>query len=260
MLNKIDEKILIEIAQKAGEAILEIYNSDNFGVEIKEDKSPLTKADKAANDVIVTGLEKHYPEIPILSEESKEIAYKDRKNWEYFWLVDPLDGTKEFIKQNGEFTVNIALIHNGEPILGVIDLPVKSTTYFARKGEDKCAYKIENGVKSTISAKAPTGDTCVVMASRSHLNEDTQNFVDQQKEKFPNIEFVSAGSSLKFCFVAEGKANMYPRFAPTMEWDTGAGQVIAECAGATVINAKTQKPLKYNKENLLNPYFLVSAL
>lgn len=259
MLNKIDEKIMIDIAQKAGVAILEIYNSEDFGVEIKEDKSPLTKADKAANDVIVAGLEKYYPEIPILSEEIKETPYNERKDWEYFWLVDPLDGTKEFIKQNGEFTVNIALIHNGEPVLGVIDLPVKSTTYFARKGENKTCYKVEEGVKSTIKAIKPTGDTCIVMASRSHLNEDTQNFVDSQKETYPNIEFVSAGSSLKFCFIAEGKANMYPRYAPTMEWDTGAGQVIAECAGATVVEAKTGKPLRYNKENLLNPYFLVKA-
>lgn len=259
MLNKIDEKVMIEIAQKAGEAILEIYNSEDFGVEIKADKSPLTKADKAANDVIVAGLEKYYPEIPILSEEIKETPYAERKDWEYFWLVDPLDGTKEFIKQNGEFTVNIALIHNGAPVLGVIDLPVKNTTYFARKGDNKCAYKIEEGKKSDIKAIKPTGDTCVVMASRSHLNEDTQKFVDAQKTQYPNIEFVSAGSSLKFCFVAEGKANMYPRFAPTMEWDTGAGQVIAECAGASVVQAETGEPLCYNKENLLNPYFLVKV-
>lgn len=259
MLEKIDEKILIEIAQKAGEAILEIYNSENFEVEIKEDKSPLTAADKASNDVIVQGLEKYYSEIPILSEESKEVAYEERKNWEYFWLVDPLDGTKEFIKKNGEFTVNIALIHNGEPVLGVIDLPVKNTTYFARKNVNHCAYKIENGKKSDIKVSPAEGDTCIIMASRSHLNDDTQNFVDTQREKFENIEFVSAGSSLKFCFVAEGKANMYPRYAPTMEWDTGAGQVIAECAGAKVIQAETGEPLKYNKENLLNPYFLVNT-
>ncbi|MCL4117309.1 UNVERIFIED_CONTAM: hypothetical protein GTU68_031540 [Idotea baltica] len=259
MINKIDEKVLIEIAQDAGKAILEIYNSDDFGVEIKEDKSPLTAADKAANDVIVKGLEKHYPEIPILSEEMKEVEYEVRKNWEYFWLVDPLDGTKEFIKRNGEFTVNIALIHNGEPILGVIDLPVKTTTYFARKGDNKCSYKVDKNGKSDIKVKPADGDTCIIMASRSHLNEETQNFVDEQKKRFENIEFVSAGSSLKFCFIAEGKANMYPRFAPTMEWDTGAGQVIAECAGATVINKETGKPLQYNKENLLNPYFLVNT-
>ena len=249
----IDVQKIVGISIEAGKAILEIYAQD-FEVDFKEDESPLTAADKKANDVICAFLEKTYPEIPILSEETKAAEYAVRKNWECFWLVDPLDGTKEFIKKNGEFTVNIALIKNGAPIMGVIYVPVKDKVYFAEKG--KGSFLIENK-ETTKLEKAVVGDGVVnIAASRSHLNDETQAFVDAQKEK-NEVNFISAGSSLKFCLVAEGKAHFYPRFAPTMEWDTGAGQIIAEESGATVTIANTDQPLQYNKENLLNPYFLV---
>jgi len=256
MLEQINVKDIIAIAQQAGKAILEIYNQP-IKVEYKDDKSPLTAADKASNDVINEGLQRLYPQIPILSEENREVAFEERKDWDCFWLVDPLDGTKEFIKRNGEFTVNIALIKDGKPVLGVVDLPVKSETYYASTLIG--AHKIIDGNSKEINTIKPTKEKLIVMASRSHLNEDTQAFIDEQKKYFDAVDFISAGSSLKLCFVAEGKAHMYPRYAPTMEWDTGAGQAVAECAGASVTQAGTNKALEYNKENLLNPYFLVSA-
>lgn len=256
MLEQINIKDIVAIAQKAGKAILEIYNKP-IEVEYKDDKSPLTAADKASNEVINEGLLRLYPEIPVLSEENREVAFEERKDWDCFWLVDPLDGTKEFIKRNGEFTVNIALIKNGKPVLGVVDLPVKSETYYASSLIG--AHKIVEGESQIIKAAKPTKEKLIIMASRSHLNDDTQAFIDEQKKHFDEVDFISAGSSLKLCFVAEGKAHMYPRYAPTMEWDTGAGQAVAECAGASVTQAGTDMPLEYNKENLLNPYFLVSA-
>lgn len=257
--------LLLEIAIKAsidaGKEILKVYNT-TFEVETKEDNSPLTIADKNANEVInryllPTG-------IPIVSEENKQIDYLERKNWSRCWMVDPLDGTKEFVKRNGEFTVNIALIENGKPILGVIYVPVSKELYFS--GGTK-AYKIELEEKQTLKtiiANAlilKTADWITpikVVGSRSHLNEATQKYVEQLGKK-NEVKMVSKGSSLKFCLVAEGNAHVYPRFAPTMEWDTAAGQAICEAVGLKVINQETNSPLTYNKENLLNPYFLVSV-
>ncbi|MFK7906246.1 MAG: 3'(2'),5'-bisphosphate nucleotidase CysQ [Chitinophagales bacterium] len=255
MLESIDIQILIDISEAAGDAIMEIYKND-FSVEMKADKSPLTSADKASNDVIVAGLQKHFPNIPIISEETRLLPYSERKNWEYCWVVDPLDGTKEFIKKNGEFTTNIALIHKGHSVLGVVYIPVSKEMYYAKKGSG--SFKVEGETHTQIHTKAiAPNETVKVFVSRSHLNEDTQKFVDELKEKHDEVDLVSAGSSLKFTLIAEGKAHFYPRFAPTMEWDTAAGHIIAEEAGATITKQPEGDALRYNRENLLNPYFLV---
>ncbi len=255
--------IAIQASIEAGKAILEVY-SKPIEVEIKGDDSPLTQADKNANDIINGYLKS--TSIPIISEENKQLDYSERKDWKQCWIVDPLDGTKEFIKRNGEFTVNIALVENGNPLLGVIYVPVSKDLYFT--SEDAKAFKItlenedasvefilENA--SEIKPETTTPSVVKIVGSRSHLNDDTKNFISEIEKK-NSVEIVSKGSSLKFCLVAEGRANIYPRYAPTMEWDTAAGQAICQAAGVKVINNEDQKPLRYNKENLLNPYFLVS--
>ena len=264
----------ILVAKRAGEAILEVYDSD-FAVEQKDDKSPLTLADKRSHEIIEKILEQtvtvNNSTVPILSEEGKEIPYDERIKWEYFWLVDPLDGTKEFIKRNGEFTVNIALIHKHKPVLGIIYIPVKDVFYFATINFG--AYKLENSgiltenlsIEELIdkSQKLPLNSndktTLTVIGSRSHTSEEFTEFVKQLNQKHENVEFISSGSSLKLCLVAEGKADVYPRFGPTMEWDTAAGQAIVEQAKGTVMETKTNKPLNYNKNNLLNPFFIVNG-
>ena len=271
-----DKLILTTIlaAKRAGEAILEVYDSD-FAVEQKDDKSPLTLADKRSHEIIEKILEQtvtvNNSTVPILSEEGKEIPYDERIKWEYFWLVDPLDGTKEFIKRNGEFTVNIALIHKHKPVLGIIYIPVKDVFYFAAINFG--AYKLENSgiltenlsIEELIdkSQKLPLNSndktTLTVIGSRSHTSEEFTEFVKQLNQKHENVEFISSGSSLKLCLVAEGKADVYPRFGPTMEWDTAAGQAIVEQAKGTVMETETNKPLNYNKNNLLNPFFIVSG-
>ncbi|RKL68150.1 3'(2'),5'-bisphosphate nucleotidase [Salipaludibacillus neizhouensis] len=267
MLNRVQITDIIAFAIKAGDEILDVYHSADFGVESKVDDSPLTQADKRANDVITDFLQKNYAEIPILSEEGTHLSFTDRKNWEYFWLVDPLDGTKEFIKKNDEFTVNIALIHNGQPVIGVIYAPVLDILYVAKRGLG--SFKLANASKQSMSSETellnlaiklpiPKQDNTVsAVASRSHLSAETEEYLNKVKEKYGEITITSAGSSLKLCLVAEGKAEVYPRFAPTMEWDTGAGQAIVEQANGTVINTETNEPVVYNKENLLNPWFIV---
>lgn len=246
---------LLDIAKKAsleaGKAILHVYNSNDFDIEKKGDDSPLTKADKKAHDVIVSFLEK--TNIPILSEEGKNIPYEERKDWEYFWMVDPLDGTKEFIKRNGEFTVNIALIHKKKPVLGVIYVPVLKKLYWATK-EEGAFLEFHTIVSKLNSNKITLDDKGLkVVASRSHLNEETERFL----KSLESPEIVSMGSSLKFMLIAEGNADVYPRFAPTMEWDTAAAQVIVQESGANVLEKNRNSTLGYNKENLLNPHFLV---
>ena len=263
---------ILKIAREASDAILNIYeNEEDFEVEHKADDSPLTKADKASHEIISEGLQKITPTIPILSEESAEIEYSERRKWNEFWLVDPLDGTKEFIKRNGEFTVNIAKIKSGESVLGIIYIPVQKLIYFAEKGkgayvlhwspefEDMEAEEIREKARKLDCEDNNEFENIKVVASRSHLSEETREYVEQLKSEYSNVELVSAGSSLKFTLVAEGKAQVYPRFAPTMEWDTAAGQCIAEEAGASVINKETGEKLVYNKENLLNPYFIVES-
>lgn len=246
-------KHVIEIAKEAGAAIQEIYEkSEGIKIEKKSDNSPLTIADRTANKIICDALEQLPVRYPIISEENKAIPYEERKDFEYTWLVDPLDGTKEFIKRNGEFTVNIALIHQQQIVLGVVYASDRDEMYWAVKGEG--AYQVIDGKDVKLSAKDFTmkDDGLKVVCSRSHLNEGTQAFVDA----LANPELVATGSSLKFLIIAAGQAHVYPRLAPTMEWDTGAAQVILEEAGGSVIDHTTNKPLLYNKENLLNPHFV----
>jgi len=247
---------VIEIAQKAGEVILEVYNSNDFETQLKSDNSPLTIADQKANDVIINALKAKYPNVPFITEEEKAMDYSQRKNWEYLWLVDPLDGTKEFIKRNGEFTVNIALVKNGKVELGVVYIPVQNKTYHAHKGSG--SFVIDAKGKHRINVKARTQDLLKLVGSRSHPSDDFIEYIEKQKKDYTQVEVLPYGSSLKICMVAEGKADVYPRLGPTMEWDTGAAHIIAEEAGATVTIAGSDEPLNYNKENLLNPYFIVS--
>ena len=237
-----------EASLAAGKAILEIYNSADFGVEMKGDNSPLTLADQAAHKVIVSYLEK--TDLPILSEEGRDIPYEERKNWEYFWMVDPLDGTKEFIKKNGEFTVNIALIHNGQPILGVVYAPVLEWLYWGNAEEG--AWKQEGKELPFQLKKQDSSEVKTIVASRSHLSKETQDFIDQ----YPGAEVISMGSSLKFMLVAEGKAQIYPRFAPTMEWDTAAAHGVILSLNGVILKYPEKLELTYNKHNLLNSWFI----
>ncbi len=255
MLNQIDIQDIVTIAKEAGNAIMQVYRQD-FEVEYKQDSSPLTLADKKANDIIEDGLNKLSVNLPILSEEGKEIPYEVRKHWEYFWLVDPLDGTKEFVKKNNEFTVNIALIHKDTPILGVVYAPALDICYWAKRGEG--AFK--GGQRLPLKTEDQR-ETYRIVASRSHMSDDTQAFIDAidtNKEK----ELISIGSSLKICLVAEGEADIYPRLGPTMEWDTGAAHAIVNEVNCTLIKY-TKNNIKekhtYGKNSLLNGWFVVKV-
>ncbi|NNC88075.1 MAG: 3'(2'),5'-bisphosphate nucleotidase CysQ [Akkermansiaceae bacterium] len=248
---------LLAAARQAGARILEIYGRD-FEVDYKEDQSPLTEADRAANDVIMEFLRADHPAVPVISEENRQLGYDERKDWKRFWLVDPLDGTKEFIKKNGEFTVNIALVEDGVPVLGVVYRPVTGTMYVGVHGEG--AWRIEDGGAPEAISGGPhySGkDEVKVVASRSHLTPEVEDFVARLRDEGKTVDFLSAGSSLKLCLVAEGAADVYPRFGPTMEWDTGAAHAVATAAGKKVLAVETGEDLRYNKENLLNPYFIV---
>lgn len=245
-----------QIARRAGAAILEVYESTaDMGIEYKADDSPLTQADQAANEVIVGGLQQLAFQAPIISEENKQIPYEKRRHFEYCWMVDPLDGTKEFIKRNGEFTVNIALIHQQRVVLGVVYVPVSDDLYWAAKGHGAHRYigETEKNLSAQSFSRKDAG--LRVVASRSHLNDETKAFVDHLNAP----ELVSKGSSLKLLLVAAGEAELYPRLAPTMEWDTAAAQIIVEEAGGQVLQAGTESPVVYNKKNLLNPYFIAQG-
>lgn len=246
---------LKDIAREAGELILEIYEDENLDwqVDKKADNSPLTIADQKANDLICQRLEAQFPEISIISEENKNVHYETRRTWQRFFLVDPLDGTKEFIKRNGEFTVNIALVEGGKPVAGVVYAPVLDLMYAAEQG--KGAWKTTKDGEQPIRVQEFSEEqpNLSVVCSRSHLNAETEQFISRYKDCTP----VSMGSSLKFMLIAEGKAAVYPRIAPTMEWDTGAAQAVVEEAGGEVLEFETGEPLRYNKEVLLNPYFVV---
>ena len=248
--------LAIDAAVLAGAEILKIYETD-FVVDQKEDHSPLTQADRNAHLKILSHLEQ--TPFPILSEEGKHLSYEKRKKWNLFWLVDPLDGTKEFIKRNGEFTVNIALIKKGIPIIGVIYVPVTDTLYV---GSEKGAFKYEKFTSTKSEPQKlplPKGDRpYTIVGSRSHMSSETEIFFDEKKKIYGNVNVLAVGSSLKLCMVAEGKADAYPRYAPTMEWDTGAGHAIALAAGFSVKKFDSNENLYYNKENLTNPWFLVS--
>ncbi len=248
---------VVLIAQRAGDKILEIYADESrFGVETKSDDSPLTQADKQANDVIIGGLVNLSVDYPIISEETKLQPYEERKDYHRFWLVDPLDGTKEFIKRNGEFTVNIALVENGRPIMGVVFVPVSGDSYWGMKGLGAYHKGAHGEIRKLTANRYQRTDKGIrVVCSRSHINEETQSFIDALDQP----EAVSKGSSLKFLLIAGGEAEVYPRMGPTMEWDTGAAQIILEESGGEVLHAETMQPLNYNKENLLNPYFIARA-
>ena len=258
-------KIAIKASLEAGEVIMKIYDTP-FDVELKDDKSPLTEADKQANDIINSYLKP--TNVPIISEENKQTDYSTRKEWDTCWVVDPVDGTKEFVKRNGEFTVNIALVTNQKPILGVIYVPATKVLYVADvntktafKAELKSHHTTVDEVLKMAQALKPqsvSNQLVRVVGSRSHMSEETLDFTETLKKEGKEVEIVSKGSSLKFCLIAEGNADVYPRFAPTMEWDTAAGQAICNAVGVEVISKETDKPLLYNKENLLNPWFLVS--
>jgi 3'(2'), 5'-bisphosphate nucleotidase len=260
------QKTAIKAALEAGRKILEVYESDDFGVELKSDSSPLTKADLISQQTINRILHEQDEGIPILGEEGREFPYNDRKSWNIFWLVDPLDGTKEFVRQNGEFTVNIALVEGDHAIIGVLYVPVKDMLYFAAVGcgAFKAGKAAERGIEAVLDSAASlplnrnrTIPPVKVVASRSHFTAETESYVEKIRKTRGEVELVNAGSSLKICLVAEGTADVYPRFGPTMEWDVAAGQVIAEEAGCSVSNAETAERLCYNKPNLLNPYFIV---
>lgn len=258
----------IDAALQAGERIRQVYEDPeaDFQVERKADNSPLTIADRRAHEAISALLKAGTP-FPILSEEGRQIPYAERAAWTELWIVDPLDGTKEFIKRNGEFTVNIALVRRGVPVMGVIYVPVKEWLYFAAEGLG--AFKVE-GIRAlgaeTVDdlmrrgARLPRQeerDAFVVVASRSHSTPETEAYIERMRQAHERVELRSSGSSLKICLIAEGKADVYPRFAPTMEWDTAAGHAIVRVAGGEVRQADGGAPLLYNKEDLLNPWFIV---
>jgi 3'(2'), 5'-bisphosphate nucleotidase len=276
----------IQAAIGAGTAILEVYRSTEFEVEEKADKSPLTLADRRSHEVIVSYLTTF--DIPILSEEGRDIPYPDRKQWDTYWLIDPLDGTKEFIKKNGEFTVNIAMIRQNKPVAGVIYVPDRDSLYFAstaigaykadahriagvlseQKGKPDQSAALSDrdpdqrlkdivGLSTILPIDQSINRPYTIAGSRSHATPELEAIVEKKRREHGDVEFISAGSSLKLCLVAEGRADIYPRTGPTMEWDTAAGQAIVECSGAKVYQYDSEEPLSYNKENLLNPWFVV---
>src|SRR5210317_2137010 len=245
-----------------GAAILDVYNNEETQVEIKGDDSPLTQADLKSNAAIMEHLNK--TSYWVLSEEGKHMEYADRKDISTMWIVDPLDGTKEFIKRNGEFTVNVALVQDGAPVLGAVYVPITGELYLGVVGQGARKYHFEAG--ATLNKKDLEGGSALPLAidrpftavgSRSHMNDETADFLESYKAKHGEVAIMSKGSSLKMCMVAEGLADVYPRFAPTMEWDTAAGQAVVEAAGFAMLHKETRLPLEYNKEDLLNPHFIV---
>lgn len=257
-LAQLDIDALKDIALRAGEAVMAVYESE-FAVEHKEDRSPLTEADRRSNEVILAGLREKWPDIPVISEEARALPWEERRGWEWFWLVDPLDGTKEFIKRNGEFTVNIALVHQGVPVAGVVGQPVTGKLYWAVAGQG--AWRQAPSSPEPERLEGGRGyrdlDEVSVVGSRSHQSPEVEAFVKELEQAGKTVSFRSSGSSLKLCLVAEGSADVYPRLGPTMEWDTGAADAIAREAGRQVLDWETREPLRYNKENLLNPWFVV---
>jgi 3'(2'), 5'-bisphosphate nucleotidase len=258
-------ELAVSAATAAGERILEIYGT-SFCVEIKEDKSPLTLADKESHRIISEMLAP--AGYPILSEEGRSIPYEERKSWKHFWLVDPLDGTKEFVKRNGEFTVNIALIDKDRPVLGVIFAPVLNLMYFGSDAGGAFRKQNFSGDVGDVPERMKDAERIyawhgsrvyTVVASRSHFSMETEEYVTQLKKYHPDLQFASRGSSLKLCLIAEGSADIYPRLGPTYEWDTGAGQALVQAAGGTVLVCNETYPLKYNKPEILNPWFIASV-
>ena len=256
MLTSDQKRTVIDLAKAAGEKIMAIYAQD-FDVDYKDDSSPLTQADLASHHCIVDGLRKLTPQIPMLSEESSEDEKRNRMNWQTYWLIDPLDGTKEFVKKNGEFTVNIALVTNHQPVFGVVYAPALGVMYWGDKSSG--AFKVEGDIEKAIVVRPRSANTAdwVVVGSRSHQSDQFKTFM----KDYADAEIVSMGSSLKLCLVAEGKADLYPRLGLTSEWDTAASQAVVEAAGGQVLAFPEMKPLgcNQNADSLLNPHFLVCA-
>ena len=253
----------LKASLEAGQAILKIYNTD-FEVEYKEDESPLTLADKTAHNIIMSYLKD--TNIPVLSEEGRSIPYEERKDWKELWIVDPLDGTKEFVKKNDEFTVNIALVRNGKPLMGIVYAPVLDELYFgdtisgafklydAYKNFDEDFRFLDEALRLPISENR---DYFAIVASRSHLSPETTVYIDEIREGQEDVRIVSKGSSLKICMIAEGTADIYPRFAPTSEWDTAAGHAVVLASGGRIVQAENPElEVLYNKEDIINPWFI----
>ena len=257
MIDQALVQALEEIARQAGRAILSVYDQDELGVETKEDSTPVTKADLKANVIIEEGLKKLSPQYPILSEESAHTAYEERKLWHRYWLVDPLDGTQEFINGNGQFSVNIALIEEGYPLFGMVHIPTTNTSYWGGKGMGAFRQKDDQPPVAIHPRPFNHSGDVVVLGSRSYGTERAQQYLEQLKTIFPNLEPRKVGSALKSCHIAEGLADIYPRLGPTSEWDTGAVQAVVEGAGGLFLNPEGER-FAYNwKESLTNSDFLV---
>lgn len=252
----VDLSNLIQLIRDAGRLALEIYESEDYVVEQKSDLTPVTLADKRVNEFLLTHLSELYPQSNFITEESLVVDYADRKEWEYAWIIDPLDGTKEFINRNGEFTINIALARYGEVIFGMVMVPVLDVIYYAEKNNG--AFKIQDGLTTSIQSVKPISSSLIVLTSRSHRNKNVEEFVSKVYPEFSEIAYNPVGSSLKICLIADGGAHFYPRLGPTMEWDVAAGIIIAEEAGAIVESIDGQR-LMFNKEDLKNPPFLVRS-
>ena len=257
--------VAVHAAVRAGKAILEVYGRDDFEVEKKSDDSPLTQADRRSHEIIAGALAR--TGIPVLSEEGKEIPYMNRSWWTEFWLVDPLDGTKEFVNRNGEFTVNIALVSEGRAVFGVVFAPVLNHLYIGHPGRGAYICSEEKNFRQPfdyliqfsrpLPSDEPDPEVFRVVASRSHFNEETREYVNALETGGKKVSLINSGSSLKLCMVAAGKAEVYPRLGPTMEWDTAAAHAVVKAAGKNVYRVDNGLELEYNKENLLNPYFVV---
>ncbi|WP_282110356.1 3'(2'),5'-bisphosphate nucleotidase CysQ [Shewanella algicola] len=246
---------IVELAKEAGDAIMQVYAQADLGVEVKQDDSPVTAADIASHHVIVAGLKRHFADIAVMSEEAADISWAERQAWQTYWLIDPLDGTKEFIKRNGEFTVNIALIHQGKAVAGVVYAPVLNKCYSGVIGQGAWLEQ-DSKVTSLDISERQIQTPPIAVGSRSHVSPDVAQYLEQVGEH----NMLSVGSSLKFCMVAEGQADVYPRLGLTSEWDTAAAQAVLESAGGVVLAYPAMTPLEYNqKENILNPYFIAAS-
>ena len=256
VLNNIRIKQIIDICVRAGQGILSVYGQTDVGLTLKLDETPVTKADKRSHEILTAGLMSLFPKTPILSEEMEAITpYQTRKEWTSFWCVDPLDGTKEFLKKNDQFCICLAYIKDQTPVIGIIHSPISGITYIAQKNQG--VLRVDQNKEAILtSSKSRTTKTRII-GSVSHSSIEFDRYVEQKK-KHTQIDLVQIGSALKFIWIAEGKADIYPRFGPTMEWDTAAGQVIVEEMGKNVIDMTTDQPLKYNKKSLVNPHFIVS--
>lgn len=248
---------VMAICRDAGDAILEVYDREDFDVETKQDESPLTAADLASHKTILAGLADLAPEIPVLSEESDALPWSERQHWDRYFLIDPLDGTKEFISRNGEFTVNVALIENHVPVMGIVYVPVKDILYGGVGAGEALAFVERDGRHEQIRTRPLDSNRLTIVASRRHGGDALKACLERLETHFPEIETRNMGSSLKLCLVAEGEADLYPRLAPTSEWDTAAAQAVVEAAGGRVVDTAFDT-VRYNaKEDILNPHFYV---